>query len=84
MSVAKYSIEKFRFAVYVFFPISIFYYFNRPEFYDTHIRPNVTVFYPTEGVHTNIPHTREGNLELLEELKQRNKQAKATTDSSAN
>lgn len=30
--------EKFRFGVYVFFPITVFYYFNRPEFYDEHIR----------------------------------------------
>eukprot|EP00037_Helgoeca_nana_P015369 m.143538 g.143538 ORF g.143538 m.143538 type:complete len:89 (-) comp22989_c0_seq11:137-403(-) len=74
---ARYAIEKFRFGVYVFFPITIFYYFNRPDFYDDYIRPSIPVFYPTEGVNTTLPHTREGNLALLDELKQKNKQAKA-------
>eukprot|EP00037_Helgoeca_nana_P015371 m.143510 g.143510 ORF g.143510 m.143510 type:complete len:58 (-) comp22989_c0_seq6:725-898(-) len=38
---ARYAIEKFRFGVYVFFPITIFYYFNRPDFYDDYIRPSI-------------------------------------------
>eukprot|EP00035_Acanthoeca_spectabilis_P021769 m.440096 g.440096 ORF g.440096 m.440096 type:complete len:84 (-) comp18463_c0_seq1:141-392(-) len=81
---ARYAMEKFRFGVYVFFPITVFYYFNRPEFYDEHIRPSIPQFYPTEGVHTSLPHTREGNLALLEDLKQKHHAKNANDTSSTN
>eukprot|EP00038_Savillea_parva_P031137 m.83135 g.83135 ORF g.83135 m.83135 type:complete len:88 (+) comp9518_c0_seq2:287-550(+) len=80
---ARYAIEKFRFGVYVFFPITIFYYFNRPEFYDAYIRPSIPDFYPTEGVHTDIPHTREGNLRLLEHLKRQQNAGKGSETGAA-
>jgi len=34
---ARYVLEKVKFGIYVFFPIGIFYYFNRPEFYEQEI-----------------------------------------------
>mmetsp|Transcript_28844 Transcript_28844/g.75673 ORF Transcript_28844/g.75673 Transcript_28844/m.75673 type:complete len:86 (-) Transcript_28844:283-540(-) len=75
---ARYAIEKFRFGVYVFFPITLFYYFNRPDFYDKHIMPSIPQFYPTEGVNMELPHTREGNRALLEKLKQDHRKSQET------
>jgi hypothetical protein len=34
---ARYVLEKVKFGIYVFFPIGIFYYFNRPEYYEQEI-----------------------------------------------
>eukprot|EP00040_Diaphanoeca_grandis_P011698 m.59999 g.59999 ORF g.59999 m.59999 type:complete len:88 (+) comp22787_c2_seq2:314-577(+) len=64
------NLELFKFTTYVFFPIGMFYYFNLPEFYDTHVRPNIHKTYPTEGINVDLPKTREGNLALLAQLKQ--------------
>jgi len=75
----KARVEIFKFGCYVFFPISIFYYFNLPEFYDKNVLPDVARVHP-QGL--EIPHTREGNLELLEKLKRKRKadnQASAPT-----
>jgi len=76
----KANLELFKFATYVFFPIGMFYYFNLPEYYDKHIAPNIHITYPTKGVNLEIPTTREGNLAMLEKLKQQRKEADDTTE----
>lgn len=40
-------LEMGRFAFYVGFPIAMFYYFNLPEFYVEHIKPDLGRLHPT-------------------------------------
>ena len=67
---AKPSLEILKFGIYVFGPISVFYYFNLPEIRKKYILPDLPKFYPTEGITTNIPYTKEGNAALMERMQQ--------------
>ncbi|XP_032230584.1 protein PET100 homolog, mitochondrial isoform X1 [Nematostella vectensis] len=42
------KIELFRIAVYVFFPVALFYYFNLPEIYEDYVNNKKGQIYPPD------------------------------------
>lgn len=69
------GIELIRMTIYVFFPVALFYYFNRPEFYRKTVQEKKKILYP-EGNHP--PLSLEENNSLRLKLKQEKKNAAAS------
>ncbi|XP_020895845.1 protein PET100 homolog, mitochondrial-like [Exaiptasia diaphana] len=61
------KIELFRIAVYVFFPVAVFYYFNLPEIYDDFISNKKQQVYPPDE-ETSKPPTTIEDLKAAREI----------------
>ncbi|XP_064385933.1 protein PET100 homolog, mitochondrial-like [Halichondria panicea] len=60
------GLELVRISIYVFFPVVLFYYFNRPDVYKKTISEKKKVIYP-EG--NRVPLSIEDNLKLREQMR---------------
>ncbi|XP_065892281.1 protein PET100 homolog, mitochondrial-like isoform X2 [Dysidea avara] len=66
------GIELFRMSVYLFFPVGVFYFFNRPSFYDKYVKETREKLKATST--EKMPKTLKEVDELAERVKTKRKQ----------
>ena len=58
------KVELFRISIYIFFPVTVFYFFNKPEFYDKYVANIQRGLHLPEEDKVILPKTRSGLEEM--------------------
>lgn len=73
------KIELLRMTIYVFFPVAVFYYFNKPNFYEDYVQKRMKEIYPPKDKSRKPPMSVE-ELKVYEQTLKEKKARRSVGD----